>query len=244
MKRIRKCIECGKEFDGRTNQKYCTQECKMATANKNKSDEFPVINTKTESDIRLTLLSKKQTPELIPITIHYAPKEIEMLEEQAEKCGVSTSQYIRIRSQMCESDVAALEEIIEKLKSENDDMRIKLSFYKHRINPAITNEDGIYISMNKSQKKFLVEKYLETQDTYMEADIYKLPDGKLTSSHLEYLETHEKHSPGFVEKRLQYSILLDYLFGLQDTLIEDFGYFDEDFEDIPLDEAFARLGKE
>ncbi|MEI6764630.1 MAG: hypothetical protein WCM76_03250 [Bacteroidota bacterium] len=261
----KKCPQCGKEFEGRANRIYCSLNCKMnafkglerenenrygftETVSENgsepnkmvfpvKTDSSPVKNNNLQN-CDITVSPKKTDNPLETVLVSISKKEKEYLEDQANACGSSLSQFIRIRSQMDETDVFELENTISEQKKELDELKIKLSFYSTREIHEGKTDSGVYDSfhfnLNKNQTDFIRKKYLESwdfDDTGMET---ALPGGHKTNNEAQAILADERKQPGALDEHIEFWMLFHLMDSIEQRLKKYCGYSEEDFEDESL----------
>jgi predicted RNase H-like nuclease (RuvC/YqgF family) len=187
------------------------------------------------NEINVNMTAPKN--QLKTITVGYSEREIEQLEKQAGSCGTSLSQFIRIRSQMTETDIFELKDIISKQQAEIEELRIKLGFYNKsdvQSTKAVSNPmDGIHICLSKDQMDFLKEKFLESID-YDDDVTFALTDGSSTSNEAEYLRDMEGKYPAYIENMMEYYALEAFVQDIEKRLVENCGYDQGDFDEESL----------
>ncbi|MEI8205081.1 MAG: hypothetical protein WCH34_18835 [Bacteroidota bacterium] len=248
MTTTKKCLNCGAEFNGRTNRLYCTDKCRIAAFyNKGNVSENIIENENLFNDDtnkQLTNLNSKLIEQLISVEVKYTNTEKNALEEQAKRCGVELSKYIRIRSQMDITDTSRMEDIITKQRSEIDELKVKLNFYQQGSSiPKEGNEKhaGLYVKMNEKQKEFLIKRWLESHDHDFSSSTSTLSNGKQTSNQAEWLIEEEKQFPGYIVGTMNDEMIVGLLCDIEERLIKYCSYSPEDFEDDSIFDQFEEL---
>lgn len=233
---IKTCPQCGDQFEGRSNRLYCSEKCKMNAfyngKTVNQTDKTVYETDKpfnAETDKQLTDFQRKSGEQLIPVTVLLSPEEKIELEQQANNCGVDLPKYIRIRSQMNETDTSKMEEIISRQKKEIEELKVKNSFFK---NPGSSNNNPgsdsgkVVLDYSKAQIDFLHKKLIE-------ADIWRLD---MLDMNKERSEDYNKYL-----HRLFNTIINQSFYYVEDEMVR-LGYNErEDFEVETLYDQFIEL---
>jgi hypothetical protein len=258
----KKCPVCGKVFEGRANRIYCSATCKInaykgegifsetdsrfsGTVSElfskpdNSLEQRNIIN-ETGNGLQnneLSVSNSGYSNQLKTVSVGFIQDEVEQLEKQAKSCGTSLSQFIRIRSQMVETDIFELKDIISKQKVEIEELRIKIGFYNKsdvQSTKAVSNPmSGIHICLSKDQMDFLKEKFLESID--YDGDVtFALTDGSSTSNEAEYLRDMEGKYPANIENMMEYYALEAFVLCIEKRLVEYCGYDEGDFDEESL----------
>lgn len=183
------CPQCGTEFEGRENRIYCSNRCKSSAfrngnnGNFDKTTDFETDETFSERIEKpfLTETSKmKET--LLPVTIMFSPEEKQKLKIQADECGVDINTFIRVRSQMTQTNAIQLQNIIEKQKKEINELTIKLKFFDNLKQTSVNDtpgEDGVFINITNEQIDMI-------------NDIINIVDEEENEEEQEFLEENRK----------------------------------------------------
>lgn len=150
----------------------------------------------------------------------------------------------QVRSQMEETDVFKLENVIEDQKKLIEELKIKGSFYTPNettdIKPKKTCDGGIVIKLGERQLDFIRKKYIESLD-YDDETTSFLPGGGYTKNEATFLLETEKNIPGSIDDHITNWMLYRLLGEIQERLIEHCGYSENDFDDGDLIDQFEEL---
>jgi hypothetical protein len=219
--------------------------------------EKRITDDSNGSEKRITVSRNKSVETLIPVTVMLTSGEKESLEQQARDCGVDLSIFIRYRANMNESDTTRLETIIQNQKAELEELKVKLSFYnknknspeaKHDQSRSTGDGSGIYIEaghslvikMSEAQKKFLLEKYLDTND-YNSESPFKLSNGTGTRNAKKWYEDIENVMPGSLESGMVDDMIECFFKELEERFVDICGIDADEFEFDSLYDLF-KLG--
>lgn len=245
----KQCLYCGTVFEGRENRLYCSEKCKMAAFRNGQTGLVTENATdkpfETDTEKRLLNSFTQKNSGSLTVPVQFTQMELEALEAQAEECGVSVSKYIAIRSQMNETDTRKMEETIQRLKAENENLRVKLGFFNGAPAPSTQKaQSGLFIPMTDAQKEFTVEKFLEALDFEHDHEEYMstLNDGKtVTYNERVYYEDAEKRFPGTIEKKIVNDFIACFFQDIEKQLIEVCDWPEQSFEDECLIDQFYEI---
>lgn len=244
------CITCGIEFDGRKNRLYCSENCKMKAFYNGNGEKRTVLQLDepiNDNVVKpLTNIEMKSVESLNAISILLSPLEKDLLTRQAEDCGVELSKFIRVRALMDETNTSKLEASIEKLQSENDELRIQISFFRKGNHQEVQKHEvhsGIFIEMNQKQNDFLEEKWLESLDYEGSSGEWELSDGTFSTNQKEIEEDFEIQSPGSIKESIAKE-MLEFMFAdIEKKLVEHNNYNNDEFKYNPLLEEYDDLSE-
>jgi hypothetical protein len=260
------CPQCGNEFEGRANKLYCSIKCKMAafySSDGNTKNGLPVNGysieksgetltgnkiSVNESEKPLTVPKIKNEPEMETIPVFFTTAEKENLEKQAQECETVLSKLIRIRCLMDETDIRTMQQTITKQLQQIEELRIKLGFFQEKgnhsesVNQLTEKSDNVnLVSMNQKQFEFLRDKYLESHD-FECSGFETLPDGTITSNERDALVAWERKYPDYVITSMGGNMLNSLFNQIEERLVEQCGWDEEELQDNPLIEQFDSLG--
>lgn len=200
-----------------------------------------------ESEKLLTVKKNRNEPEMETIPVFFTAAEKENLEKQAEECETVLSKLIRIRCLMDETDIRMMQRTITTQEQQIEELRIKLGFFQEKGNHSKSvkqlNEKSGYVNlvkMNQKQFEFLREKYLESHDFESE-DMESLPDGTITSNERDALVAWNRKLPNNIITSMGLDMLYSLLDQIEERLIKNCGWDEEELQDDPLIEQFESL---
>jgi hypothetical protein len=189
----------------------------------------------------------KNEPEMETIPVFYTIAEKENLEKQAQECETVLSKLIRIRCLMDETDIRIMQQTIKKQEQQIEELRIKLGFFQEKGNHSeptnqFTEKSGIVnlLKMNQKQWAFLREKYLDSCD-YESTESETYPDGTITNNQRCAMLGWEQKYPEYVKINIGIAMLISFLEQIEERLVENCGWNEEELQDDPLIEQFDRL---
>jgi hypothetical protein len=197
-----------------------------------------------ESEKRLTV---KNESEMETIPVFFTAAEKENLEKQAQECETVLSKLIRIRCLMDKTDIRTMQQTITKQEQQIEELRIKLGFYQEignnteSVNRLIQKSDNVnLVTINQKQFEFLRDKYLESYD-FESSGMETLPNGTMTNNQREVLLSLERKYPNHIQTFIGVGMIISLFEQIEERLVENCGYDEEEFMDDPLIEQFDRL---